>query len=216
MEIKTSSLVFRLWSWIVRHGVTNGEYRTALERANLCDMVIDILGGGLMFGLPFLFAAVLLPPALTVLYCGWVCLALLAGYVPRMSPIGMFKLIGNRGEGVRPTYGRILGLTLGRFRLYPYHVAIAYLVWLPASYVIKTTPAVIWERHHQGLSVGGSILLVLVFLGAILFLTDFMQEPTVEAYLRAKKERVCPRVTFVDDAGVLPKDEETTTSASAT
>lgn len=209
MKIKTSSLVFRLWSGAAKF-FYGAEYPKAVGRANVCNMFWTLVAGWLIVGLFYLFAVVLVPPALAIIYIGWFILALLAGYVPRMSPIGMYKVISACGEGVRPTYGRILGLTLGRFRFYPYHAAIAYLVWLTVSYVIRTTPAVIWERHPVELYLTGTVLLAATALVMAFRVARFIDGPTgkfIKAHLRAKKERVCPRVVFVDDAGALPKVE---------
>lgn len=210
MKIKTSSLVFRLWSWAAKWGNGAEGYRQELSRANVCRMFWTTLGTGLLYGLWYTMGLPVLSLWLGTVYLVWACIAFLVGYVPRVGPMHAGKLFFVARSDVSLTCGRLLGISLGRFRLYPYHAVIAYFALRITSYLAVTPLKIVQHEHAPLISFLVFMAVGIAIIAMILGLVMLGTSDVAAAYLRAKKDRVCPRVTFVDDAGVLPKDESET------
>lgn len=219
LTLKKSSFIFRLWKRLMINGpfskMSEECFAEELERANLCkffwQVVGQVIGTVIICGI-FWFVA---PVFLTLGACA-VIVALVLGYRPcnvienfksglheltwvflPMYPVGYIIPFIT----VDDTYCHYRTIRLFGRALYPIHLlAPVLLYWLGQTFWLEyqTNEAFAQSVIHLSL-LAGSFIGVIVVMAGILAANKSEAGKLFRAYLKAKKDRVCPRIEFTDD-----------------
>lgn len=228
LTIKKSSFLFRLWLAIMRAMpmpfCSEKFINQLLEHANLCRFIRQIIGYGLIMFLIYFMCGIGVLLYGPLLWCfGLIVLAVafLLGYRPTIAELSKQESI--RLDEVQ-TFQRWFEYTLiwctmplecstrknrRRYRtlsvfgrpIYPYHLIIpAFLYWLVNAIIRRSQTD---STFAEGIAnVVWGIGLFVTAAATVLIIISFSKSDTgrvVRAYLHAKKQRVCPRLTFTDD-----------------
>ena len=198
MKVNTRSWHFRLWRFTYSLGKDDKEWMFR-RRISLCAYVQRIiwLSGLVAAAWVFVF----------VLFSIWVVLGSLwllflgQGYP---SPRLVWRAMTSDEEGkLDDIFPRTAGLPIGRFRLYPYRLVLPVLGILVLAWGFQAHPV------ETGAVIGTSLVAALVFgIGWMIGKArDTGTYRLATAYLRAKKQKICPPIEFVRYFNAAPPNE---------